>query len=243
MTLKLGDPCRYGHPWNREQDQKKCLTCYPGLSKRPKIVADSALADARRALSEVKKKAMDAASALKKERGEALAAEISARIKAKERRLAELVEARQMSAELYRRKLAKLEADREERRRVKEEREAGWAARRRALTHAEQKDRERRNKKKRGDGWLRQSGYRAELWAEQQGRCGLTGAPIPSDVVPHLDHIVAKSKGGATVKSNLQWVHPMANHAKNSHTVEEFREWLLAAAEALKQKMQLEELL
>lgn len=27
--LEVGQPCRYGHPWNRSSDGKRCLTCYP----------------------------------------------------------------------------------------------------------------------------------------------------------------------------------------------------------------------
>lgn len=79
------------------------------------------------------------------------------------------------------------------------------------------------------------------LWLSQNGKCGLTGLSIVG--TPQLDHIVPVSKGGAHTVDNLQWTEKMANNAKNSHSVEEFRTWLLAAAEALKQKMQLEELL
>lgn len=81
------------------------------------------------------------------------------------------------------------------------------------------------------------------LWKAQGGRCGLTGAPIPPGVRPHVDHIVPVSKGGGSLVGNLHFVHPMANHAKNSHSVEEFRAWLLDAAEALKKKIELEKLI
>ena len=81
------------------------------------------------------------------------------------------------------------------------------------------------------------------LWTAQGGRCGLTGAPIPPEVRPHVDHIVPVSKGGGSLVGNLHFVHPMANHAKNSHSVEEFRTWLLEAAEALRKKIELERLL
>lgn len=78
------------------------------------------------------------------------------------------------------------------------------------------------------------------LWERQKGRCALTGLPVER---PHLDHIVPAAAGGAHTIDNLQWVHPTANHAKNGSTVEEFRAWLLAAADALRQKMRLEALL
>lgn len=81
------------------------------------------------------------------------------------------------------------------------------------------------------------------LWARQRGRCGLTGVLIPAGVRPHLDHIVPVALGGSSSVDNLHFTHPTANHAKNSHSVAEFREWLLAAADALRQKMMLEELL
>lgn len=81
------------------------------------------------------------------------------------------------------------------------------------------------------------------LWASQGGRCGLTGATIPPGVRPHIDHKVPVSRGGSSLPDNLHFVHPMANHAKNSHSEQEFREWLLAAADALRQKIALEALL
>ena len=71
-------------------------------------------------------------------------------------------------------------------------------------------------------------------WVRSGGWCGLTGMVIPPGVRPHLDHIVPVSAGGSSTIDNLHWVHPMANHAKNSHSVGEFREWLLAAADALR---------
>lgn len=78
------------------------------------------------------------------------------------------------------------------------------------------------------------------LWQAQDGRCALTGLAI--DGVPHLDHRVPAALGGAHTISNLQWVHPMANSAKNKFSEQEFRTWLLAAADALRRKMKLEEL-
>lgn len=83
----------------------------------------------------------------------------------------------------------------------------------------------------------------AALWASQRGLCGLTGAPIPDGIRPHLDHIVPVAAGGASTVDNLHFVHPMANHAKNAHSLEDFRAWLLAAADALRNKLALEALL
>ena len=79
-------------------------------------------------------------------------------------------------------------------------------------------------------------------WEKQGGRCGLTGALLPEGVRPHLDHIVPVSAGGASTIDNLHFTHPMANHAKNGSTIEEFRTWLLAAADALRNKPALESL-
>lgn len=79
------------------------------------------------------------------------------------------------------------------------------------------------------------------LWDRQRGLCGLTGVPI-GDERPHLDHIVPVAEGGTSTIDNLHFTHPLANMAKNSHSVEYFRTWLLAAAESLKAKMALEEL-
>lgn len=80
-----------------------------------------------------------------------------------------------------------------------------------------------------------------DLWVEQQGKCGLTGLPFQG--VPHLDHKVPVSAGGGHTIDNLHWTSPMANHAKNDKTVAEFEQWLLAAADSLRAKKQLEALL
>lgn len=80
------------------------------------------------------------------------------------------------------------------------------------------------------------------LWERQCGRCALTRLPLEG-MQPHLDHIVPVAAGGAHTIENLQWVHPMANHAKNGNSVAEFRAWVLAAADTLRDKMKLESLL
>lgn len=79
------------------------------------------------------------------------------------------------------------------------------------------------------------------LWLCQGGRCALTGIVI--DGVPHLDHRVPVAQGGAHTIDNLHWTHPAANMAKLDSTVDEFRAWLLAAADSLRAKMQFEALL
>lgn len=78
------------------------------------------------------------------------------------------------------------------------------------------------------------------LWDQQAGRCALTGLPIIG--TPHLDHVVAVAEGGGHLISNLQWTDPRANRAKFTHSVDEFENWLLTAAESLKAKKALEEL-
>jgi hypothetical protein len=66
---------------------------------------------------------------------------------------------------------------------------------------------------------------------------------IPRDVRPHLDHKIPVCTGGTSQIENLHFTHPMANHAKNSSSVEEFRQWLLEAAQALEKKIELESFL
>lgn len=52
----------------------------------------------------------------------------------------------------------------------------------------------------------------ARLWRKQKGLCALTGRRL--DRTAHLDHIVAKVRGGADRISNLRWVDPYVNLAK-----------------------------
>lgn len=79
------------------------------------------------------------------------------------------------------------------------------------------------------------------LWVAQQGKCALTGLVIEG--VPHLDHKVPVAAGGGHMIDNLQWVSPAANMAKLDRSVAEFEQWLLAAADSLRAKKQLEALL
>ena len=81
-----------------------------------------------------------------------------------------------------------------------------------------------------------------DLLDAQGWRCGLTGLKLAPDTL-HLDHKVPKSKGGSDGLENKHWVHPAANYAKGNMSIEEFRTWLLAAADALRNKIKLESLL
>jgi hypothetical protein len=97
-----------------------------------------------------------------------------------------------------------------------------------------------RSLKRRGDGPYATKRELFALWQKQGGRCALTGLPIVGRA--HLDHIEARSGGGNNLIANLQWTDGMANQAKATNTVAEFRSWLLQAAEALKAKIAAEEL-
>lgn len=79
-------------------------------------------------------------------------------------------------------------------------------------------------------------------WLLNGPYCGLTGVEIPPGVRPSLDHIVSVADGGPSTIENLHWVHPMANWAKNRHSVDEFEAWLLASADALRRKKRFERL-
>jgi CRISPR/Cas system Type II protein with McrA/HNH and RuvC-like nuclease domain len=83
---------------------------------------------------------------------------------------------------------------------------------------------------------------RQRLFVLQGGRCALTGLSLAGQKV-HVDHILPVSRGGSDEDSNLQLVVRQANMAKGNDTVEEFRAWLLAAADSLRAKLGLEALL
>jgi len=60
------------------------------------------------------------------------------------------------------------------------------------------------------------------IWDEQNGICELTGETLVRGVNASLDHRVPKSKGGDNSRSNLRWVHKIANTIKKDLTDEEF---------------------
>lgn len=192
-----GQPCRYGHAWNRSSDGKRCLTCYPNALP------------------------YDLASPQEKERRQRL-----------------LVDRQKVWA-------AKREADAQRRREARKINE-----------NVGQEERNRRNRKKQDFCIIARRGLRSAagpagriastpelraLWLSQQKRCALTGMLVEG--APHLDHILPVSAGGTHEIDNLQWVHPMANWAKNKYPVEKFEDWLLAAADALRARRQLKELI
>ena len=53
----------------------------------------------------------------------------------------------------------------------------------------------------------------AALWKKQRGLCALTGRKLNRDNA-HLDHIVAKARGGSDTLDNVRWVCREANLAK-----------------------------
>jgi hypothetical protein len=69
-----------------------------------------------------------------------------------------------------------------------------------------------------------------ELWEAQSGRCALTGAALVPGFNASLDHIVPTSRGGESVKDNLQWVTKGVNFEKRNRTNEEFVELCRAVA-------------
>jgi len=62
------------------------------------------------------------------------------------------------------------------------------------------------------------------IWNEQIGVCALTGESLRPGDNASLDHIVAKAKGGETVRSNLRWVSYTSNMAKRDLSDGEFLE-------------------
>jgi 5-methylcytosine-specific restriction endonuclease McrA len=62
----------------------------------------------------------------------------------------------------------------------------------------------------------------AGLLAAQGGRCKLCGDSL--EKARHLDHIQPKSRGGASVIENYQYLCPPCNQSKGAFTNEEFLE-------------------
>jgi hypothetical protein len=63
-----------------------------------------------------------------------------------------------------------------------------------------------------------------QLWDEQNGRCAVTGTELLPGFNASLDHIVPKSRGGTSEKSNLRWVLLRINQIKWDMTHDEFVE-------------------
>lgn len=70
------------------------------------------------------------------------------------------------------------------------------------------------------------AGDLSRLWHRQKGRCALSGKRL--DRSAHLDHVVARAKGGSDEIGNLCWLHPEVNLAKRDLGVLEFRVLCLA---------------
>jgi 5-methylcytosine-specific restriction endonuclease McrA len=62
------------------------------------------------------------------------------------------------------------------------------------------------------------------LWEEQKGICAVTGEKLAPGSTASLDHIIPKSRGGASEKGNLRWVTLRVNQIKWDMTHEEFVE-------------------
>jgi len=62
------------------------------------------------------------------------------------------------------------------------------------------------------------------LWEEQKGQCAITGETLIPGATASIDHIIPKSRGGASVNGNLQWVLLQVNRIKWDMTNEEFVE-------------------
>lgn len=61
----------------------------------------------------------------------------------------------------------------------------------------------------------------AALWKSQRGRCAMTGRRLTRENA-HVDHIVAKARGGSDRPENLRWVCAQANLAKRDMSDAEF---------------------
>lgn len=62
----------------------------------------------------------------------------------------------------------------------------------------------------------------ASIRARQAGRCAFCGVRLGRKAPPHVDHIIALSKGGSNDPSNLQVLCQACNCRKGSKTPEEF---------------------
>lgn len=69
----------------------------------------------------------------------------------------------------------------------------------------------------------------AALWKSQRGICALSGKKLGRDA--HLDHIHAVSLGGSHEPSNLRWLDPWVNVARQNLTDEGFKKRCSQVAE------------
>lgn len=60
----------------------------------------------------------------------------------------------------------------------------------------------------------------ASIWKRQKGKCALTGRRLTREA--HLDHILAKAKGGNDNASNLRWVCREVNLARREMSDADF---------------------
>jgi hypothetical protein len=60
----------------------------------------------------------------------------------------------------------------------------------------------------------------ARLWKTQRGRCALSGRKL--DRKAHLDHIVPITEGGSGRLTNIRWLDPWVNIARQNLTDAEF---------------------
>lgn len=61
----------------------------------------------------------------------------------------------------------------------------------------------------------------ARIWKQQKGRCALTGRRLTRNNA-HLDHILAKARGGTDEAENLRWLCTEANLARRELSDDEF---------------------
>lgn len=60
------------------------------------------------------------------------------------------------------------------------------------------------------------------LFELQEGRCAYTKIELVMGANASIDHIVPRSRGGADLIDNVQWVDRQVNNAKNNMTHDEF---------------------
>lgn len=79
--------------------------------------------------------------------------------------------------------------------------------------------------KQRGLSWELSEDLVNKLWALQDGRCALSGAPLSTQYRNETASIDRIDSGGAYVYSNVQIVHKSLNMMKRNMADEDFIEW------------------